>query len=129
MSYYDAFMQDSSAQESFNRGGPDMTRLLMQQQRRRIDSWAIRFCYAHHANHMHCIYPVKTLVMNMGQDHSGMHCGVNLRWEHTSFDERWVPRTFCPADRIDARIAHSFYNAFVPPKRSLVKRILRRLRP
>ncbi|MGC4099085.1 MAG: hypothetical protein QM706_18395 [Nitrospira sp.] len=127
MAYYDTFMRDSTARELFNRGGPDMSGMLKMQYEKRIDSWAIRFCYAHHANNMHCIYPVKTLVMNIGLDDSGMHCGVNPRWEHTSFDEQWIPHAFCPGDNIDMRISHRFYDVFVPPKRLLVRRILQRL--
>lgn len=127
MSYYDTFRQDPETQESFDRGGPDMSGMLKMQHEGRIDSWAIRFCYAHHANHMHCIYPVKTLVMNIGLDHSGVHCGIDLRREHSSFDEQWTPRAFCPADKVDARIARSFYEAFTPPKRSLIERVLQRL--
>lgn len=129
MDYYETFMLDHRAQESFNRGGPDMSRMLKLQHERRIDSWAIRFCYAHYANDMHCMNPVKTLVMNIGQDHSGTHCGENPRWEHASFDEEWTPRRFCPADIVDERIARNFYDAFAPPKRSLVTRILQRLIP
>lgn len=127
MNYYDAFMLDRKAQESFDRGGPDMTRLLRMQHERQIDSWAIRFCYAHHANSMHCIYPVKTLVMNIGLDNTGMHCGIDPRREHKEFDAQWKPRDFCPASDVDERITRGFYNAFVPPKRSLLTRILQRL--
>jgi len=127
MAYYKSFMRDREAQKSFNRGGPDMTQMLKMQHDRRIDSWAIRFCYAHHANNMHCIYPVKTLVMNVGLDHSGMHCGIDPRREHSSFNEQWTPRAFCPAGKVDARIARSFRDAFAPPKRSLVTRILHRM--
>jgi hypothetical protein len=127
MDYYETFIRDWGDRESFNRGGPDMTQTLRLQYEGRIDSWAIRFCYAHHANSMHCIYPAKTLVMNIGLDHSGMHCGVDPRREHVSFDEDWVPRAFSPGGYIDERIARAFYHAFVSPKRSLVSRILRRL--
>lgn len=127
MAYYGNFVRDRTAQESFNRGGPDMSGMLKMQYEGRIDSWAIRFCYAHHANHMHCIYPVKTLVMNIGLDHSGMHCGVDPRREHASLDEQWMPRVFCSADNIDARITRSFYEAFTPLKRSLITRVLQRL--
>jgi hypothetical protein len=127
MSYYEAFMRDRPAQELFNRGGPEMTQLLTMQRQGKIDSWAIRFCYAHHANKMHCMYPAKTLVVNIGLDRSGMHCGADPRREHASFDEGWIPRSFSPGVYIDERIARSFYDAFVPPKRSLVSRILRRL--
>jgi len=129
MNYYETFMRDQVARESFNRGGPDMTQTLKMQHEGRIDSWAIRFCYAHYANNMYCVYPVKTLVMNIGLDHSGTHCGVDPRREHEAFDGEWSPSSFCPAEVIDTRIAQSFYHAFVPPKRSFVTRLLRRLSP
>jgi hypothetical protein len=127
MSYYDTFCRNPDAQQSFDRGGPDMSQMLKMQYERRIDSWAIRFCYAHHATNMHCIYPVKTLVMNIGLDNTGTHCGVDPRRQHVKFDEHWNPRSFCPSDAVDARIARSFYDAFVAPKRSLITRILQRL--
>ncbi|MBH0203865.1 MAG: hypothetical protein HP496_16595 [Nitrospira sp.] len=126
MDYYATFVRDRGEQESFNQGGPDMSGMLKMQHEGRIDSWAIRFCYAHHANQMHCIYPAKTLVMNIGLDRSGIHSGVDPRLEHTSVDRQWVPSAFCPAANIDARIARSFYDAFKSPKRSLVARILQR---
>ncbi len=121
MGYYSAFMRDQAAQEAFNRGGPDMTGLLKLQHEGRIDSWAIRFCYAHHTNRMHCIYPIKTLVQNIGLDNSGSHCGVDPRREHERLDEKWVPRSFCRADYIDPRLARNFYKAFSPPEPSFPK--------
>jgi hypothetical protein len=127
MNYYNAFMQDKAAQESFNRGGPDMSGMLKMQYEGQIDSWAIRFCYAHHANHMQCIYPVKTLVLNIGLDNTGMHCGIDPRREHKEFDEQWNPSSFCRAGHVDSQIARHFYDVFVPPKPSLMTRILQRL--
>lgn len=127
MDYYEAFMRDRHAQELFNRGGPEMTKLLTMQREGKIDSWAIRFCYAHYANEMVCIYPVKSLIMNIGFDNSGTHSGVDPRREHATLDAEWNPSLFCPADAIDSRIVRNFYDAFTPPKRSLVSRILRRL--
>lgn len=129
MDYYSAFMGDTAAQEAFNRGGSDMTQLLKLQYERRIDSWAIRFCYAHYANRMHCIYPVKSLVRNIGLDNSGTHCVVDPRRQHKALDENWVPRTFCEAGHLDAEIVANFYRAFSPPRPWLVSRMLRKIRP
>ncbi len=128
MGYYDVFMRDRTAQEAFNRGGPDMTELLKLQHEGRIDSWAIRFCYAHHANKMHCIYPVKTLVRNIGLDNSGSHCGVDPRREHEKLDGKWVPRSFCRADYIDPRLVRNFYKAFSPPEPPFPKVAVRKVR-
>lgn len=128
MDYYSTFMEDPAAQERFNRGGPDMSQLLKLQHERRIDSWAIRFCYAHYANHMHCIYPVKSLVRNIGLDNSGTHCVVDPRRQHKALDERWIPRSFCPAEHVEAELVANFYKAFSPPKPWLVVRVLRKIR-
>jgi glycosyltransferase involved in cell wall biosynthesis len=116
MKYFGQFNDDPIAQEKFNRGGQDMTTLLRMQHAGQIDSWAIRFCYAHHANDMRCIYPIKTLVRNIGLDNSGTHSKPESRFFHRSLDESWLPRVFCPADRMEPTITASFRAVFAPPK-------------
>lgn len=115
MSYFDTFMADREAQARFDRGGPDMTQMLIHQRQGRIDSWAIRFCHAHFFYDTRCIYPVKSLVNNIGLDNSGVHCGVDPRRQHDALDETFIPRAFCPADKIVPEIAAAFYQAFGPP--------------
>jgi hypothetical protein len=61
----------------FNRGGEDLFPMLKRQLEGKIDSWAIRFCYAHYKNNSFCIYPTKSFVDNSGFDGSGVHCGVD----------------------------------------------------
>ncbi len=115
MGYFDAFMADPQAQARFDRGGPDMSQMLMHQHQGRIDSWAIRFCHAHFSNDMNCIYPVKTLVNNIGLDNSGVHCGVDPGRQHEALDESFQPKAFCPAGKIVPEISAAFYQAFCPP--------------
>jgi len=112
MRYFDSFRADAAAQTRFNRGGPDMAGMLEHQHLGRIDSWAIRFCYAHFADDGHCIYPVKSLANNIGLDRSGAHCGPDPRRQHERLDDTWLPRTFAPADPVDPGIADSFFKAF-----------------
>jgi len=121
MGYFDDFTASAAQQVRFNRGGSDMTQLLSLQHEGRIDSWAIRFCYTHFATNMHCIYPVKSLVNNIGLDNSGTHCGVDPRRQHDELDEDWLPRVFCPGDHVDPAITASFRSAFEPPKPSFLK--------
>jgi len=116
MGYFDAFMASPQQQARFNRGGPDMTQLLSLQRSGRIDSWAIRFCYAHFAFDMRCIYPVKSLVNNIGLDNSGVHCRTDPRRQHDSLDEAWQPRAFCAADPVDPVLEARFFQAFAPEK-------------
>lgn len=71
---FDFFKKSFSAQRSFERGGEDLTQMLEEQMSGKIDSWAIRWCYAHHKNNAYCLYPVKSKLVNAGNDGSGTHC-------------------------------------------------------
>lgn len=128
MRYFTDFCQDTEAQERFNRGGQDMAASLRMQHKGEIDSWAIRFCYAHHANEMRCIYPTKTLVRNIGLDLSGTHSTPNPRFLHSSLDDSWLPRRFCPASELDPRICERFRTVFDPPSPSFFQSIFRKAR-
>jgi glycosyltransferase involved in cell wall biosynthesis len=123
MKYFTSFSNDLAAQERFNRGGQDMTTLLRLQHERRIDSWAIRFCFAHHTHDMHCVYPIKSLIKNIGLDNSGTHSMPNPRFSHSSLDESWLPRKFCPSERPDPDIAANFRAIFDPPRPSIPNRV------
>ena len=72
---YNEFKNDRKAQKLFNRGGDDLTNMLQLQVEGKIDSWAIRWCYAHFINNAYCVYPVKSLVDNIGHDGTGVNCG------------------------------------------------------
>jgi hypothetical protein len=72
---YEKFTKDKKRQKLFNRGGDDLTGMLGSQIEGKIDSWAIRWCYAHFKNDAYCVYPVKSLVNNTGHDETGVHCG------------------------------------------------------
>ena len=110
--HFSDFLQDPSAQEEFDRNGPDMTATLRQYCEGKLDVWAIRFCYAHFVNRMNCIYPVRSLVNNIGMDGSGIHCGMDPRRQHERLDETWSPQRFCPAGHVDPVILPQFSNMF-----------------
>jgi hypothetical protein len=123
MSYFDAFIGDPVAQDTFNRGGDDLTSLLKMQHEGKIDSWAIRFDHAHYSNAMQAIHPTKSLIRNIGLDNSGTHTGPAPQFFHASLDENWMPRKLCPGDLVDRRISTSCRAVFSPP---LWNRVLRR---
>jgi len=72
---YQEFSNNKKEIKLFNRGGDDLFPMLTNQLNGEIDSWAIRFCYAHYKNNSFCVYPVKSFVDNRGFDGSGIHCG------------------------------------------------------
>jgi FkbM family methyltransferase len=71
---FDNFLADTNSQERFNAGGRDLTNMLIMQVQDKIDSWAIRWCYAHHVSNAYGLFPVKSKIQNIGLDGSGIHC-------------------------------------------------------
>ena len=47
--------------------------MLKAQMKGKIDSWAIRWGYAHFKNNAYCLYPIVPLCKNIGTDKSGTH--------------------------------------------------------
>jgi len=68
------FLADKNAQYSFNRGGDDLTDMLILQMTSKIDSWSIRWDYTHHKHNAFAILPVESKIYNIGFDTSGVHC-------------------------------------------------------
>lgn len=128
LDYFETFRCDSAAQQAFNRGGQDLASMLALQHEKKIDSWAIRFCYAHHANGMRCIYPTQTLVRNIGLDNTGTHSTPEPRYSHERLNDDWQPTRFCPANHMDPRVTQSFRSVFDPPVPSRAQLLRRKVR-
>jgi len=71
---YDAFMKNRAEQVRFNRGGDDLTGMLTQQMKGKLDSWGIRWCFTHFLHNAYCLVPVISKINNIGFDNSGTHC-------------------------------------------------------
>lgn len=73
VSDYRQFRWDWRQRRQFNRGGNDLSWLLDAQMRGDIDSWAIRFSYAHFRHRAYSVFPVWSYVNHVGDDGSGTH--------------------------------------------------------
>ena len=81
VSDYNEFKSNRKARNNFNRGGRDMADMLDLQMEGKIDSWAIRWCYAQYKLNMYTIYPVNSRIKNIGLDGSGTHSGITTRYD------------------------------------------------
>ena len=70
-SFYEKKISDNKIRNNFNRGGSDLTPMLIKQINNKIDSWAIRWAFTHFINEGNCIYPIKSLAKNIGTDATG----------------------------------------------------------
>lgn len=120
---FNCLKKDRMRIKRFNDGGQDMFNMLTKQMEGKIDSWAIRFCYAHFKSNMFTLYPIESLVYNSGFDGSGTHCiaekrldeKIKLRTEKIKFIANIEP------DRSLIECHKKIYN------KSLFKKIKRRL--
>jgi hypothetical protein len=72
-SNYKNFINDKEQIKKFNMGGDDLIRMLKNQISGKINSWAIRWAFAHYQNEGYCLFPVKSFAKNIGADRSGVH--------------------------------------------------------
>ncbi len=85
---YSQLSRSASWRRSFSQGGMDLPRMLEAQTRGQVDSWAIRWTYAHFVNHAVCLVPVESFVNNMGVDGSGTHMKATGRYFHPTLNEK-----------------------------------------
>ena len=120
LDYMDEFLRHPEQIKAFNRAGDDVTEMLLDQQRGKIDSWAIRFSFAHFREHCVAILPCISYVDNIGFDGTGRHSGLDLVGENRNDLSISVkePR-FVDILYEDSRIINSFYNHYCRKKRPL----------
>ena len=129
ISDYNQFKMDKKLRKMFNRGGRDMADMLDLQMEKKIDSWAIRWCYSQSKLNMYTVYPVKSRISNIGLDGSGTHKGVSNHYE-VSFNEN-NPMCNLEDIKMDQKICKRFRNHYmsllnyylIKPKR-LIKKII-----
>ncbi len=78
---YHAFISDRNAQIQFNKGGEDLTRMLQRQREGKINSWAVRWSYAHYKHNAYALVPVVSKIKNIGADDSGTHVEKTSRYD------------------------------------------------
>lgn len=83
--------------------GGDKLRMILREMSGKSSSWAIIWDYNHFINSAYCVYPVKSLIKNIGLDNSGTH-SKPLRAYEVRLDENVFIENFKtdikPNDRI-----------------------------
>jgi len=122
---FEQFSNDGPARRRFELGGADLSEMLEDQMAGRVDSWAIRWCYASFRLGRVNVYPVKSLVTNIGLDDSGVHCGPDDRL--TDVIDRSFPGELRlpPEVQFERRILDDVRLIFA---RDIVSRVRRKLR-
>jgi hypothetical protein len=73
VSDFASFYGNRRLRKAFNRGGEDLSDLLLLQKKGRIDSWSIIWDYTHYKHDAFCLCPTVSKIVNIGFDGSGVH--------------------------------------------------------
>ncbi len=121
---FSTFKNDPLRQKAFNRGGEDMSGMLIEAMEGKIDSWAIRWSYTHFVHDGLAVYPVNSYIDNIGHDGTGINSYRTSKYENNL--AKAVPKmNFLSEVKIDEAMAESFRQVY---KRSLLKKITRTIR-
>lgn len=112
------FIKDNAMIDKFDEGGSDLTDMLERQQKGIINSWAIRWNYAHFRNNGLSVVPSLSLVSNAGCDNSGSNVKSTDRYETILNDGTRIPM-FPPIISTDDEIldeVRAFFNKSIRRK-------------
>ena len=122
---YPQMLADKKWQQRFNRGGNDLVNMLKLQMEGKIDSWAIRWCFAQSNLDMYTVYPKYSYLTNDGCDGTGTHSGTS--------DEFDTDLQSCTKNckfeylKIDKKITRDFYLKHSDTLNKKIKRNLKKI--
>jgi len=124
LDYLVEFLKHPEQIKAFNRGGDDLTNMLLLQRDGKIDSWAIRYSYQLYYHHAVAILPCVPYVDNIGFDGTGVHSwkGATDFRNDVSLapkDVRWLDVIYQ-----DSRIINAFNSYFCRKKRPIWQRAI-----
>ena len=106
---YPQFRRSPLQRLRFNRGGSDLSHMLDRQMAGQIDSWAIRFCFHQFQHGLVDVFPVRSLVENIGHGEGGQHCQQDVRGWTTLLDTEPPAQFRLPTEvRTDPAVLRQF---------------------
>lgn len=122
---YAQLKTDSQLRRRFNLDGTyDYFSMLESQLAGRVDSWAVRWYLSVFIRDGLTLFPIKSLVANLGFDGSGVHCGAEPTAGLPASD--FKVRTY-PMVAIDKTVQRSIYS-YLAERRRMSSRIIARLK-
>lgn len=119
MDAFDRCKKNPDMLRALCRLGDDFPPMMQMQEDGKIDSWAVRFGFAHFMHHAVAILPCRSYVTNIGFDGTGTHSGtVAYTYENDLSESVSNPRML---DMVyeDDRIINAFYSSYYPKSRPL----------
>ena len=124
MNDFDRCKQNPDMLRALCRLGDDFSPMMQMQEDGKIDSWAVRFGFAHFKHHAVAILPCKSYVTNIGFDGTGTHSGTIANTYKNDLTQSVANPRLLDIIYEDDRIINAFYNAFTYTRRSLWQKVI-----
>ncbi len=105
---FNLFFIKKSERRKFNRGGNDLSVMLLKLQLEVIHSWSIRFNYAAYKENSPTVYPATSLVRNLGVDGSGTNMKSSKKYQTIAGEQYLEKDQFCPVNNYNTEIENNF---------------------
>jgi hypothetical protein len=122
---YASFSRNTIQRNQFNLGGDDLCAMLDSQMRGKINSWAIRFSYAHFSSGSYSLCPVKSYVKNIGHDGTGTHCGISSDFEGINLQEAVANPALPVSIQTDPAVLEAFRRVY--RKKNILSRAINKI--
>jgi hypothetical protein len=124
MADYYSFCNDKGQQRQFNRGGEDLSNMLALQMHGKIDSWAIRWAYAHFKQDACALLSLRSRVLHIGSDALATHSRWKSFKQSPLTDERKSDFRYPDTARLDDHFVRELQRSLRP---SLARKLARYL--
>jgi Glycosyl transferase family 2 len=124
MSEYESFCSDKQLQRLFNRGGDDLSDMLSLQMHGKIDSWAIRWAYAHFKQDALALLSLRSRVFHIGYDATATHSRRRAFKQPPLTGERKSEFLYPDSVRLEERFVLELQRSLRP---SLARKVVRRI--
>ncbi|WP_337866916.1 hypothetical protein [Ignavibacterium sp.] len=115
------FLSDKKSLKDFSEIGNDLLSMLLKQQLGKVNSWAIRWCYAHFKNNAFCSYPIKSKIIHIGEGGFATHVKSKTKFLETKLDDELKTEfRFSSNVFLDKSIAMQYQKMF---KKKFTKRL------
>lgn len=123
---FEEFRKDKRKQHDFNRGGSNLSSMLINQMTKNIDSWAIKWNYCLFVNNALCLYPRRSLIHHIGWDGSGVHASITNKFDNILLNKPYFP-VFIMHNMVNRIVQKRFRNIFKTRFISKIKNRLMRI--
>ncbi len=115
------FLSDKNKMKHFSNIGFDLLGMLLKQQLGRVDSWAVRWCYAHFKHNALCSYPTISKIIHIGEGGFATNVKSKLKFLETNLDNTdKIDFNFSPEFSITPEILEQYNKLF---NKNLIKSI------